>query len=151
MCHGSMNLRDECTEPLSVRAFQLHSELSDNDMIALQADDDSLVTVIGWLTSDDEPTIDNLREATLDTRSLWSQRPAVSFQSGVLVRCIDEGVVQLVVPRDLRRRLYYHVHGGPLSAHLGVQRTFEQLRQSYYWPGMKKDVEAWYRECDVCG
>ena len=141
---------NECTEPLSVRALQLHSELSDSDMVALQADDDSLVKVIGWITSGVEPTVDELRETTLDSRSLWSQRPAVCLQSGVLVRCVDEQTVQLVVPRDLRRRLYDHVHGGPLAAHLGIQRTIEQLRQSYYWPGMKKDVEAWYRGCDIC-
>jgi len=61
MCNDELERADECTEPLSVTAFQLHSELSDNDMIALQADDDSLVTVISWLTSDDEPTVDNLR------------------------------------------------------------------------------------------
>ena len=141
---------DECTEPLSVRAFQLHSELSDSDMIAMQADDDSLVTVIGWLTSGVEPTVDDLREAMLDARSLWSQRPVVCLQSGVLVRCVDKSTIQLVVPRGLRKRLFDHVHGGPLSAHLGVQRTVEQLRQTYYWPAMKKDVEAWYRECDIC-
>jgi len=35
----------------------------------------------------------------------------------------DEDRTQLVVPISLRKRLFSYVHGGPLAAHLGSQRT----------------------------
>ena len=41
-------------------------------------------------------------------------------------------------------------HAGLLAAHLGSERTLAQLKDSYYWPGMSKDVQAWCNACDVC-
>jgi len=46
--------------------------------------------------------------------------------------------------------LFSHVHGGPLAAHLGSQRTLAQLKQLYYWPGTGKDIENWYKQCQDC-
>ena len=54
------------------------------------------------------------------------------------------------MPTSLRERLFSHVHGGPLAAHLGSQRTLAQLKLLYYWPGMDKDVENWYKQCQDC-
>jgi len=41
-------------------------------------------------------------------------------------------------------------HAGPTAAHLGSLRTSLQLRQLYYWRGLKRDVADWCRECDEC-
>jgi len=35
-------------------------------------------------------------------------------------------------------------------AHLGPQRTLQQLRALYYWPNMSRDVQLWYRQCQIC-
>ena len=56
----------------------------------------------------------------------------------------------MIVPNALKRRLFDQAHAGPLAAHLGSDRTLAQLRDSYYWPGMSKDVQAWCHACDVC-
>ncbi len=39
---------------------------------------------------------------------------------------------------------------GPLSAHLGAERTLAQLLRHYYWPGIRKDITAWCQACAVC-
>jgi len=57
---------------------------------------------------------------------------------------------QLIVPNALKRRLFDQAHADPLAAHLGSDRTLAQLRDSYYWPGMSKDIQAWCNACDVC-
>jgi len=56
----------------------------------------------------------------------------------------------LIVPNALKRRLFAQAHAGPLAAHLGSERTLAQLKDSCYWPGMSKDVQAWCNACDVC-
>jgi len=93
-----------------------------------------------------------LRALPLVSRNLWSQTPSIHLQSNVLVRSRDDDdtKVQLVVPMSLRRRLFEHAHAGPLSAHLGADRTLAQLQQAYYWPAMRKDVHKWYKECPDC-
>jgi len=63
---------------------------------------------------------------------------------------VRDDVVQLVVPQVLRRSLFDHVHSGPLAGHLGIKRTITQLKQAYHWPGMRKDVTSWYRQCTGC-
>jgi len=50
----------------------------------------------------------------------------------------------------LKRRLFEHVHAGPLSAHLGTDRTLAQLRANYYWTGIASDVRSWCMSGDVC-
>ena len=56
----------------------------------------------------------------------------------------------LVVPTALRHRLFQLTHTGPTVAHLGSLRTTLQLRQLYYWRGLKRDVADGCRECDEC-
>ena len=71
------------------------------------------------------------------------------IKNNLLVRK-NENRTHLVVPTSLRESLFSHVHGGPLAAHLGSQRTLAQLKQLYYWPGVGKDVENGYKQCQDC-
>ncbi|OWZ12500.1 Integrase, catalytic core protein [Phytophthora megakarya] len=38
-----------------------------------------------------------------------------------------------------------------MSAHLGVTKTLERVRQQAFWPGWRKDVQEFVRECSYCG
>jgi len=107
------------------------------------------IRVRSWLDLDYEPTIDDLRQLPPKGRKLWSLHDSLSLVNQVLVRKLDSNY-QLVVPEVLKCRLFDQAHAGPLAAHLGFERTLAQLRDSYYWPGMSKDVRAWCNACDVC-
>jgi len=95
------------------------------------------------------PTLDDLRALPLEGRKLWSLQPTIILQNQVFVRR-DGDAVQLVVPQSLRRQLFTLTHAGPLAAHLGLQRMLTQLRRLYNWPGMRKDIDAWCRQCEGC-
>ena len=140
---------DDCAAPLGMHTLQLQPELSDQDITQLQVDDSVLVTVREWLISDFDPSLDDLRKLPPEGRKLWSLRHDLAMVNSVLIRNTQIGP-QLIVPSSLRRRLFDQVHSGPLAAHLGPERTLTQLRQSYYWPGMAKDIKSWYAACDVC-
>ena len=142
---------DELTELISIQVMSLAPEISDSEMIELQGEDGSLGQVIDWLQVDYKPTCDELRATSLEVRNLWSQRPLVDLQDGLLVRTPNHGQgLQLVVPSVIRRTLFQITHAGPLAAHLGSERTLLQMQQSYYWPGMRKDITQWCRECEDC-
>eukprot|EP00731_Ephydatia_muelleri_P019398 Em0012g223a len=36
------------------------------------------------------------------------------------------------------------------SGHLGVQRTTEKVKERFYWPGYKMDIQNWVQECQQC-
>jgi len=137
---------DELAEPLGLQTLTWAPEYSAQDMAALQDEDDD---VIRWLQNDLSPTADELRSFSLIVRNLWAQRAELEFREDVLVRVLPDRA-QLVVPQTIRKVPFDHVHAGPLAAHLGAERTLAQLKQHYFWPVMKKDVELWYRQCADC-
>jgi len=57
---------------------------------------------------------------------------------------------QLVLPPPLRYEVLVNAHDDLAGGHLGVYKTYEKLRDRYYWPGMYKDVEHWVRSCNDC-
>ena len=37
-----------------------------------------------------------------------------------------------------------------MSGHLGVRKTHNRVLQHFYWPGLKRDVAKWCKECHTC-
>jgi len=140
---------NECVDPLGLHALQLLPELSNDEVNDLQQKDSVLGLLRSWLDLDYEPSLDELRQLPQEGRKLWSIRSSLAVVDQILIRKVD-GIRQLVVLNALRRSLFDQAHAGPLAAHLGSDRTLAQLRDSYYWPGIAKDVQAWCNACDVC-
>ena len=115
----------------------------------LRLQDPALAPLRGLLTRSEPPSLDDLRALPVAARKLWAQRDQLQLRQQVLVRDADDRS-QVVVPSELRRRLFDHAHAGPLSAHLGAERTVAQLARHYYWLGIRKDVTAWCHACAVC-
>lgn len=59
---------------------------------------------------------------------------------------------RLYVPKggDLRRQLLKECHDSLWAGHPGWERTFALLKQGYYWPQMRDDVEGYVRTCLIC-
>jgi hypothetical protein len=57
---------------------------------------------------------------------------------------------QVLVPLSLRAFILRRYHGLPVSGHLGRRRTYAQIKKSYYWPGLSKDVGKWIGACLAC-
>lgn len=41
-------------------------------------------------------------------------------------------------------------HDTPQAGHLGKDKTYDRVRQSYYWPGMSQDVKTCVQNCEIC-
>jgi transposase InsO family protein len=57
--------------------------------------------------------------------------------------------MQLVVPPELRKEILFMLHSHKSAGHLGIAKTLGKLRQRFYWPGYKADVERWCKHCKV--
>ncbi|KAL7868841.1 hypothetical protein SRHO_G00102250 [Serrasalmus rhombeus] len=85
-------------------------------------------------------------------QSSWSSMRVVR---GILC-CVWEdpsngrGLTQAVVPRRLRDAVLQAVHGLPGLGHFGITKTLGRLRQRFWWPGCRADVELHVHCCDVC-
>ena len=62
----------------------------------------------------------------------------------------DETVYKIVVPTIHRREVLELAHDLPISVHFGVRKTHNRVLQNFFWPGLKRDVAKWCKECHTC-
>jgi len=68
----------------------------------------------------------------------------------------EDGVLgfkgQLCVPEDegIKRQILYEAHNTPYSVHPGTTKMYQDLRNYFWWPGMKKDVVKYVAKCLTC-
>ncbi|VDI10342.1 Hypothetical predicted protein [Mytilus galloprovincialis] len=58
--------------------------------------------------------------------------------------------LQAVIPLSERKQVLHFCHDAKYAGHLGMRKTLEKIRQSYYWPGLQADVRAYVAGCDKC-
>lgn len=79
--------------------------------------------------------------------------PYFSVKKGLLYRNVKEGeemISQLLVPRSHVSKVLYLAHSHALGAHLGMEKTYERVTSRFYWPGVKREVEDYCRQCAEC-
>jgi hypothetical protein len=56
------------------------------------------------------------------------------------------------IPADprLQTRILQECHDAPTGGHLGVEKTMEQVKRRFYWPGMDDTVRRYVTSCDAC-
>ncbi|PKU63129.1 ATP-dependent DNA helicase RecG [Dendrobium catenatum] len=57
----------------------------------------------------------------------------------------------LCVPESSwRQQLIRELHCGGLAAHVGRDKTIEQLQSRFFWPHLRRDVSKFIERCSVC-
>ncbi|KAL2938982.1 Transposon Ty3-I Gag-Pol polyprotein [Bienertia sinuspersici] len=56
------------------------------------------------------------------------------------------------IPNDpeLKRRILEESHNTPYSVHLGGNKLYKDIKQQFWWQGMKKEVAAYVSKCLTC-
>ena len=68
----------------------------------------------------------------------------------------DSGRLQyrgrLYIPNsdELRLHILRQAHDAPAAGHPGRAKTLELIGRDYFWPGMRKDVDRYVRNCYPC-
>ena len=58
--------------------------------------------------------------------------------------------MQAIVPLSERRKVLSYCHDHQTAGHLGIKKTLSKVRQSYYWPGLQRDVRHYVAGCEKC-
>jgi hypothetical protein len=56
---------------------------------------------------------------------------------------------QRVIKIDQKHIILYTLHDEQ-GVHLGIQSTYNKIKERYYWPTMYKDIEEYIKTCDIC-
>jgi len=57
----------------------------------------------------------------------------------------------IMIPRDLIHEILETYHDNSINgAHSSTSKTFQKIKQKFYWDKMYSDIEHWVKSCDVC-
>nr|GFC35175.1 putative reverse transcriptase domain-containing protein [Tanacetum cinerariifolium] len=95
-----------------------------------------------------------IKEAQKEDNEIWTIVENLDKQ--VEFQLDDDNVLcqgtRLVVPNDasLREALLTEAHSSPFSVHLGSTKMYHDLKQHFWWSGMKGDVAMFVSKCLIC-
>ncbi|XP_071900942.1 uncharacterized protein [Coffea arabica] len=90
---------------------------------------------------------DKIKEILIALAIEGSSTPDYSYLQGIIRY---KGRVYIGVTSDLRKQLVSCMHDSAVGGHSGNQGTYQRLKSYFFWPGMKKEVEAYVQACDIC-
>ncbi|GJS04093.1 putative nucleotidyltransferase, ribonuclease H [Tanacetum coccineum] len=97
-----------------------------------------------------------IKEAQKDDGELWAIMQNLEDGKQDEFRLDDHGVLwcgdRLCVPDDteIREALLSEAHSSPVSIHPGSTKMYRDLKQNFWWSGMKKDVAEFVAKCLTC-
>jgi hypothetical protein len=50
----------------------------------------------------------------------------------------------------LKSTVLYELHATPTAGHSGFTKTYDRVKRSFFWDGMKQEIRNFFTECDVC-
>ena len=56
---------------------------------------------------------------------------------------------RVYIPQCIRDRILSDYHG-EYGVHFGVQKTYDLMRQIFYWPNMDQSIRNFISNCDIC-
>eukprot|EP00731_Ephydatia_muelleri_P006231 Em0003g479a len=122
----------------------------------LQLNDESLGIIVHAFEKGKRLRDDDVKGKSLETRRLVQIWDQLLIQGGILYRRFEnhhssmEYVLQVVVPRSMRKGILEELHAGVSGGHLGESKMLGRLKERYYWPGHYADVKSWCKTCDLC-
>ena len=60
----------------------------------------------------------------------------------------DDPCMRLYIPKHIRQFIVTQYHDN--NGHMGVQKTFDSIRQKYYWPNLFKEIHKYVSDCITC-
>ena len=51
---------------------------------------------------------------------------------------------------DLRKAILEEAHSGSFAIHPGSTKMYQDLKMSFWWSGMKRDISEFVTKCLVC-
>ncbi|CAF1078976.1 unnamed protein product [Didymodactylos carnosus] len=80
-------------------------------------------------------------------------KSSFTIKDVVLFKLLPRGKTQLrvpYIPQTLIKDILFTHHNHPLAGHFGVERTWRNIKNKYYWPNMKDSTENYIRSCSKC-
>ena len=128
------------SKPLKVAEATNQMAVTKDELIKLQGEDPSLLKYVTM----EAPLVKNGREIS------YIKRKGILYRITKNIDVGEKELKQILVPKDLRKKVMEIAHDTMLAGHMGVKKTEDRILTNFYWPGIHQDVASFCRSCDVC-
>ena len=56
----------------------------------------------------------------------------------------------IIPPKEDRIKIFEENHDGVTGGHSGETKTYERVRENFYWPGMREEIRKYVKTCESC-
>ena len=161
---------DTCSKETGIDQFQGCSNLNTKSMDSIkdrvetskesirieQEKDPTLQLMLQWKRSGEKPNWQTVAPYDKELKVYWYQWEVIEIRDEILCKkhIRDDGTgtdYLYIIPPCLWKELFQHLHTYVTAGHLGRSKTYEKMRQRFYWCNMHRDVSYWCRICPTCG
>ena len=148
ICELSLINTDQITKD-SIEDDVMDAEPADSDPTETPIPFDSHKFDIKRLQKEDKK-IQNIVQSILDKKERSKYFKKYLITDDILYHVTRDEELRLVIPKTIQQSIVKETHEGTLGQHIGRDRTFETIRQRYYWQGMASDVYEYIGKCIIC-
>ena len=99
--------------------------------------------------------VDRIKATQFEDARYKKFKKQVESGEGTNLQIHEDGSLRfrgrLCVPKgDVRRELLEEAHSSVLSIHPGGTKMYRDLREHYWWPGMKMEIARFVSKCLTC-
>jgi len=130
--------------------------VGETSLAELQANDPDIGPIVRLrLEQTERPHSDSLISESPFAKRLCSEWDSLEVIDGVVYRRFQyndgrSDVLQLLLPRVMRKDFLAKTHAGMNGGHLGIRRTLDQVRRRAFWQGWRRDTQIHCRQCANC-
>ncbi|POM70033.1 Reverse transcriptase [Phytophthora palmivora] len=127
-------------------ANRVTTDLYDRIRLAYQGDE-NYIPLVQFLSDGKDAKVDRLSPRQR------AQLHRYELADGLLHYRVDPGdPPRVIVPTDevLKYDILLEAHNSPMSGHLGREKTYQTVSQTFRWPRMYKWVAHYVKTCETC-
>ena len=142
------------------RQLEITELLDKQKIVTEQNRDPILMEVKRWLLEGKPEKLQRLR-LPAEMITYWKHLNLITVKDDVLCKKWvkhDKGTNEVeiqrflvLVPESMKETVLDQHHSSLVTMHPGIDNTCELIRQRYYWPRMRDEVELYVKSCITCG
>jgi hypothetical protein len=105
--------------------------------------------VLDWLQVVRQEWLQDPKSSQL-IQQLQSNAPTSPGYSWLHEELRYKGCLYLSKQSNLKSTVLSELHATPTAGHSGFTKTYDRVKRSFFWDGMKQDIHNFVAECDVC-
>ena len=71
------------------------------------------------------------------------------FKEETIKIIVCKGTLKFV-PEEERKEIFDELHCSPIGGHRGVSKTYNRIKQNFYWENLKEDIQRRIQQCLNC-